>query len=201
VRRIVILGAGGRDFHDFNVVFRGDPDVEVVAFTATQIPDIADRVYPPSLAGERYPSGIPVVPEGELPELLRRERVDEVVFSYSDVTYEHVMHRASVALAAGAGFRLLGPAQTMIESRRPVVAVCAARTGSGKSQTSRAIAGILRDAGLRVALVRHPMPYHDLARIGVQRFASVADIDASNPTVEEREEYEPPVELGIVVYA
>jgi predicted GTPase len=198
---VVILGAGGRDFHDFNVVFRADPEVEVVAFTATQIPDIADRTYPPSLAGERYPGGIPVVPEEELPDLLRRGPVDEVVFSYSDVTYEHVMHRASVALAAGAGFRLLGPAATMLPTARPVVSVCAARTGSGKSQTSRAIAGILRDAGLRVALVRHPMPYHDLARIGVQRFASVADIDASNPTVEEREEYERPVELGIVVYA
>jgi predicted GTPase len=201
MRRVVILGAGGRDFHNFNVVYRDDPEVEVVAFTATQIPDIAGRLYPPALAGERYPRGIPIHREEELPELIRRAQVDEAVFAYSDVTYEHVMHRAAVALSAGASFTLLGPAVTMLASERPVVSVCATRTGSGKSQTSREIARILMRAGLRVALVRHPMPYHDLDKIDVQRFATIADIDASNPTVEEREEYERPVELGIVVYA
>ena len=195
------MGAGGRDFHNFNVVHRDDPEVEVVAFTATQIPGIEGRTYPPSLAGPRYPEGIPILAEEELPELIRERGVDEVVFAYSDVSYPYVMRRAAIAEAAGADFTLLGPRTTMIESSKPVIAVCAVRTGAGKSQTSREIGRILLDAGLRVALLRHPMPYHDLDRIAVQRFASATDIDESNPTIEEREEYERPVEMGLVVYA
>jgi predicted GTPase len=201
VRNVVIMGAGGRDFHDFNVVFRDDPGSRVVAFTAAQIPGIDERVYPPSLAGPRYPAGIPIRPEERLTELVHAEGVDEVVLAYSDLSHEDVMHRASIALAAGADFRLLGPHSTMLTSRRPVIAVTAVRTGCGKSQTSRKIGKLLVDSGLRVALVRHPMPYGDLERMRVQRFATIADIDASRPTVEEREEYEAPVELGMVVYA
>ncbi len=200
-RRVVIMGAGGRDFHDFNLVYRDDPTVEVVAFTATQIPGIEDRTYPPSLAGARYPDGIPIRPEAELDELIARERVDEVVFAYSDVSYEHVMHTSAAVLAAGADFTLLGGRSTMLASNRPVVAVCAVRTGSGKSQTSRALGRILLDAGLRVALIRHPMPYGELERMRVQRFTSLDEIDASEPTIEEREEYERPVEMGLIVYA
>jgi predicted GTPase len=201
VRRVVIMGAGGRDFHDFNVVFRDHPEHQVVAFTAAQIPGIDDRIYPASLAGPRYPDGIPIVPEHELAQLLHREQVDEVVLAYSDISHEDVMHRASIALAAGADFTLLGPRTTMLHSAKPVVAVCATRTGAGKSQTSRRIGRLLLDAGLRVVLVRHPMPYGDLERMRVQRFASLGDIDAANPSIEEREEYERPVELGMVVYA
>jgi predicted GTPase len=198
---VIIMGAGGRDFHNFNVRYREDAEVEVVAFTATQIPGISDRVYPASLAGPRYPDGIPVRPEEELRELVRRHSVDEVVFAYSDVSHEHVMHQASRALAAGADFALLGPHSTMLESSRPVVAVCAVRTGAGKSQTSRRVGQLLRDAGLRVAVIRHPMPYHDLEAMRVQRFESIADIDRSNPTIEEREEYEQVVQAGLVMYA
>ncbi len=198
---VVIMGAGGRDFHDFNVVFRDDPDTRVVAFTAAQIPGIDARRYPPSLAGPLYPDGIPIRPERELAELIGEHDVDEVVLAYSDLSHDDVMHKASAALAAGADFRLLGPRTTMLESAKPVVAVCAVRTGSGKSQTSRRVGQILLDAGLRVALVRHPMPYGDLEAMRVQRFASLADIDASHPTIEEREEYEAPVELGMTVYA
>ncbi len=201
MRKTIIMGAGGRDFHDFNVVYRDDPETRVVAFTATQIPGIADRTYPPSLAGPLYPDGIPIRPESELTELIREHGVDEVVFAYSDVSHDHVMHRASIALSAGADFHLLGPGATMLESPKPFVAVCAVLTGSGKSQTSRRVGRILLDAGLDVALVRHPMPYGDLERMRVQRFASMADIDASHPTLEEREEYEAPVGLGMVVYA
>ncbi|MEO8092089.1 MAG: GTP-binding protein [bacterium] len=201
MRRLVIMGAGGRDFHNFNLVHRDDPEVEVVAFTATQIPGIADRTYPPSLAGPRYPDGIPIRPEEELTALISREAIDEVVFAYSDVSYEHVMHRSAAVLAAGADFTLMGPRSTMIESPRPVVGVCAVRTGSGKSQTSLAVGRALLDAGLRVGLIRHPMPYHDLEAIRVQRFEAIADIDASKPTIEEREEYERPVEAGMLVYA
>jgi predicted GTPase len=201
VRRVIIMGAGGRDFHNFNVVYREDPDVDVVAFTATQIPGIADRVYPRLLAGPRYPDGIPVLPEAELDELIGRLAVDEVVFAYSDVSHQDVMHTASRVMAAGADFSLLGPAATMLESSRPVVAVCAVRTGAGKSQTSRRVGQLLRDAGLRVALIRHPMPYHDLEAIRVQRFETIADIDGSNPTIEEREEYERVVAAGLVMYA
>jgi len=201
VRRVMIMGAGGRDFHNFNVVYREDPDVEVVAFTAAQIPGIADRVYPALLAGPRYPDGIPVLPEEDLEALISRLAVDEVVFAYSDVSHQHVMHTASRVLAAGADFTLLGPAATMLESSRSVVAVCAVRTGAGKSQTSRRVGQVLRDARLRVALIRHPMPYHDLEAIRVQRFETIADIDRSNPTIEEREEYERVVAAGLVMYA
>lgn len=201
MRRIVIMGAGGRDFHDFNTVFRQDPDTRVVAFTATQIPGIADRTYPPGLAGPLYPDGIPIVDEARLPDLLREEDVDEVVFAYSDLSHEEVMHKGSWVMSLGADFRLIGPSSSMLESSKPVVAVCAARTGAGKSQTSRRIGALLRDAGLDVSLIRHPMPYGDLERMKVQRFASLADIDASHPTVEEREEYEAPVREGLIMWA
>ena len=201
MRKVIILGAGGRDFHNFNVAFREDPQTQVVAFTATQIPGIADRVYPPSLAGPLYPGGIPIHPEEELTELVRSHGVDEVILAYSDLEHETVMHKASLALAAGADFRLLGPDATMLGSSKPVVAVCAVRTGCGKSQTSRAVSRTLLDTGLRVALVRHPMPYGDLEAMRVQRFATLEDIDESHPTVEEREEYEEPVRLGMVMYA
>jgi predicted GTPase len=200
-RRIVVMGAGGRDFHDFNVVYRHDPTVHVVAFTAAQIPNIDDRRYPASLAGPLYPEGIPVVPEDELADLVRREHVDEVVLAYSDLSYVEVMHKAATAMAAGANFSMLGPKATMLTSTKPVVAVCAVRTGCGKSQTSRAVGRILLDAGLRVALVRHPMPYGDLEAMRVQRFTTMEEIDASNPTVEEREEYESPVREGMIMYA
>ena len=201
-RRVIIAGAGGRDFHDFNLVFRSDPGAgEVVAFTATQIPGIDDRRYPPDLAGPHYPDGIPIRPERELVELIRSEAVDEVVFSYSDVSHEHVMHLASRVLAAGAAFRLLPPRQTMLPSPRPVVAVVATRTGAGKSPTSRRVGRILVDAGLRAALIRHPMPYGDLSAMRVQRFESLSDIDAAAPSIEEREEYEEPVRQGMVVFA
>jgi predicted GTPase len=201
MRTVVIMGAGGRDFHDFNTVFRDDPDTRVVAFTATQIPGIAGRTYPAALAGSYYPDGIPIRPEEELPAIIREHHVDEVVLAYSDLSHEEVMHKASAVLAAGADFRLLGPRATMLPSAKPVVAVSAVRTGAGKSQTSRRVGRLLLDAGLRVALVRHPMPYGDLERMRVQRFATLADIDASNPTIEEREEYEEPVRQGMVMYA
>lgn len=201
MRKLVIMGAGGRDFHNFNVAFRDDPDTEVVAFTAAQIPGIAGRVYPPALAGPRYPEGIPIRPEEELAQLVHRHDVDEVVLAYSDLKHETVMHKASIALAAGADFRLMGPNATMLHSSKPVVAVCATRTGSGKSQTSRKVGQTLVAAGLKVALVRHPMPYGDLEAMRVQRFATLEEIDASHPTIEEREEYEEPVRLGMVMYA
>lgn len=201
MRRVIIVGAGGREFHDFNVVFRSNPDTEVVAFAAAQTPGIDSRRYPASLAGPLYPDGIPVYPEEELPALIREHEVDEVVLAYSDLSHEDVMHRASIVLAAGASFSLLGPNATMLSSEKPVIGVGAVRTGAGKSQTSRRIGQILLERGLRVALVRHPMPYGDLESMRVQRFASQADIDASSPTIEEREEYERPVELGMLVYA
>jgi predicted GTPase len=201
VKRVVIMGAAGRDFHDFNVVFRDDPAYEVVAFTAAQIPAIAGRVYPPVLAGPRYPQGIPIVPEAELARLIETRGVDEVVFAYSDISHEAVMHQASLAIALGADFRLLGARSTMLRAARPVVSVCAVRTGCGKSPAARLIAGMLRAAGLRVAVVRHPMPYGDLATQAVQRFASMADLDAAHCTLEEREEYEPHVAAGQIVYA
>jgi predicted GTPase len=199
--RVVILGAAGRDFHDFNVVFRDDPDTEVVAFTAAQIPGIAGRRYPPTLAGPRYPAGIPIEPEAELARLIRERAVDRVVFAYSDVSHEHVMHLASRALAAGADFALLAPRRTMLRSTKPVVAVCAVRTGCGKGAVSRRIAGILRRRGRRVAVVRHPMPYGDLAAQRAQRFGTFADLDRAQVTLEEREEYEPHLEAGEVVFA
>ena len=201
MRKVIIMGAGGRDFHNFNVVFRNDPATQVVAFTATQIPGIANRFYPASLAGPLYPEGIPIRPEEELTDLVHALGADEVILAYSDLKHETVMHKASLVLATGADFRLLGPKATMLRSSKPVVAVCAVRTGCGKSQTSRKVGRTLLDAGLRVALVRHPMPYGDLEAMSVQRFATLEDIDASNPTVEEREEYEEPVRLGMVMYA
>jgi len=201
MRTVVIMGAGGRDFHDFNVRYRHDPETRVVAFTAAQIPGIDHRRYPAALAGPLYPDGIPIVPEAELSDLIADHDVDEVVLAYSDLSHDEVMHKASTALAAGADFRLFGPAATMIESSKPVVAVCAVRTGAGKSQTSRRVGRILLDAGLRVALVRHPMPYGALESMRVQRFATRADIDAAHPTVEEREEYEALVEAGMTVFA
>ncbi len=200
-RRIVILGAAGRDFHVHNTVFRDDPDVEVVAFTAAQIPGIDGRTYPPSLAGPHHPHGIPIRSEDDLEDLVATHGVTEVVHAYSDLSHLDVMHAASRVLATGADFRLIGPDASMLQSRVPVVAVCAVRTGCGKSQTSRRVARVLLDAGLRPVLIRHPMPYGDLERMRVQRFASLADIDASDPTIEEREEYETPVEMGMVVYA
>src|SRR5438132_1165922 len=169
--RVLIAGAAGRDFHNFNLVYRGRDEYDVVAFTATQIPNIEGRVYPPELAGRLYPDGIPICPESELEELVERHHVDEVVFSYSDVTHDHVMHVGSRALAAGASFRLLSPRETMLSSTKPVVAICAVRTGSGKSQTTRHVAGLLREAGKRVAVLRHPMPYGALSKQAVQRFA------------------------------
>jgi predicted GTPase len=199
--RVVIMGAAGRDFHDFNVVCRGHDDVRVVAFTAAQIPGIADRRYPAELAGPAYPNGIPILPEAELERIVRDERVDTVVFAYSDVSHETVMHAASRALAAGADFVLLGPARTMLESSRPVVAVGAVRTGAGKSQTTRHIAGLLEEAGLRIVVVRHPMPYGDLAAQRLQRFADYADLDRHDTTIEEREEYEPHLDAGRIVFA
>jgi predicted GTPase len=194
------MGAAGRDFHNFNVVYRDDPSAEVVAFTATQIPYISDRVYPHALAGPLYPKGIRIVPEDEMADLVWGERVDEVVFAYSDVSHENVMHSASIALASGASFTLLGPNATMLSSEKPVVAVCAARTGAGKSQTTRRVAQILRDGGSSVVVVRHPMPYGDLEAQRVQRFANYADLDAARVTIEEREEFEPHIEAETVVY-
>src|SRR3989440_1043164 len=199
--RVLIAGAAGRDFHNFNLVYRGREAFEVVGFTATQIPNIDGRVYPPELAGELYPDGIPIWPEADLDRVIARHAVDEVVFAYSDVTHEHVMHIGSRALAAGASFRLLSPRETMLRSTKPVVAVCAVRTGSGKSQTTRYVAGLLREAGKRVAVLRHPMPYGDLERQVVQRFASYDDIDAAECTIEEREEYEPHLKEGNLVFA
>jgi predicted GTPase len=199
--RVVIMGAAGRDFHNYNVYFRGNPSYEVVAFTATQIPYIEDRIYPPELAGVDYPEGIPIYPERELKRLIEELRVDQVVFAYSDVSYDYVMHKASEVLAAGCGFRLLGPDATMIESSLPVISVCAVRTGSGKSQTSRRIADILRDLGKRVVTVRHPMPYGTLADQICQRFSSYDDLDRYQTTIEEREEYEPHIDRGGVVFA
>jgi len=199
--RIVIMGAAGRDFHNFNTVYRDNPAYRVVAFTAAQIPSIAGRRYPPALAGTLYPDGIPVVDESGLAELCRSERVDRVVFAYSDISHAEVMHKASVALAAGADFVMLGPQRTMIRAKVPVVAVCAVRTGCGKSQTTRWLSGRLKGHGLKVAVIRHPMPYGDLAGQGVQRFATRADLDAAHCTVEEREEYEPHLALGNLVYA
>ncbi len=201
MRSVVIVGAGGRDFHTFNVVFRQDPEVRVVAFTAAQIPNIDRRTYPPDLAGEFYREGIPIVPQAELIDLIRDRQVDEVVFAYSDIATADLMHLASAVLAAGADFRLVGMGGSTLRSNKPVIAVCATRTGCGKSQTSRAIAHLLQAHGLRVALVRHPMPYGNLHDMRVQRFRTLADIDASHPTIEEREEYELPVREGVTVYA
>jgi len=199
--RIVIMGAAGRDFHNFNVVYRDNPAYRVVAFTAAQIPAIAGRRYPPALAGALYPEGIPILDESGLVDLCRSERVDRVVFAYSDISHAQVMHKASIVLAAGADFVMLGPERTMIRAGVPVIAVCAVRTGCGKSQTTRWLSGRLKAHGLKVAVIRHPMPYGDLERQVVQRFATRADLDAADCTVEEREEYEPHLALGNLVYA
>jgi predicted GTPase len=200
-RRVLIMGAAGRDFHNFNVVYRGDQQVDVVAFTATQIPFIDDRTYPAALAGERYPSGIPIHDESELVRLIDELDVDDVVFSYSDVSHQYVMHTASTVMAAGANFVLLGPDATMLTATVPVVAVTAVRTGVGKSQTTRAIAGALKEAGKRVVAVRHPMPYGNLEAQRVQRYAELEDLDRYDCTIEEREEYEPHITSGTVIYA
>jgi predicted GTPase len=200
-RRVLIMGAAGRDFHNFNTVYRDDPTTDVVAFTATQIPFINDRRYPASLAGSRYPDGIQIYDESELVRLIGELDVDDVVFSYSDVSHEYVMHQASTAMAAGANFVLLGPDATMLQPSVPTVAVTAVRTGVGKSQTTRAVAGALKEAGKRVVAVRHPMPYGDLAAQAVQRYAELADLDRYHCTIEEREEYEPHITSGTVIYA
>src|SRR6266498_4295890 len=200
-RRVLIMGAAGRDFHNFNTVYRDDPGTEVVAFTATQIPFIEDRTYPGELAGEHYPKGIPIHLESELTRLIRDQAVNDVVFSYSDVSHEYVMHRASQVLAAGASFVLLGPNATMLRAEVPVVAVCAVRTGSGKSQTTRRVAEAIRSAGKVPVVVRHPMPYGDLTAQRVQRFATFDDLEAANTTIEEREEYEHHLKAGSVIYA
>lgn len=199
--KVVIMGAAGRDFHNFNVYFRDNPAYAVVAFTATQIPNIEGRVYPPVLAGSLYPNGIPIYPESDLTKLIKEHQIDQVIFAYSDVSHETVMHRTSVALAAGADFRLLGPRSTMIQSTKPVVAVCAVRTGAGKSQTTRAVATALQAMGKRVVAVRHPMPYGILDEQIVQRFATVDDLVKHQTTIEEREEYEPHIVRGTIIYA
>src|SRR5437016_2868421 len=200
-RRVIILGAAGRDFHNFNVVYRNDPASEVVAFTATQIPGIETRKYPASLAGPRYPDGIPIFPEDDLPKLIEKHAVQTCVFSYSDVDYSHIGHLIALANSHGADFLLLGAQPTMLKARVPVIAICAVRTGSGKSQTTRRVAGILRAHGKKVVVVRHPMPYGDLASQAVERFATYEDLDRYETTIEEREEYEPHIDKGTVVYA
>ncbi|HHY38921.1 MAG TPA: GTPase [Clostridia bacterium] len=195
------MGAAGRDFHNFNVKYRNDASHKVVCFTATQIPDIEGRTYPPELAGELYPEGIPILPEDDLPKIIKEYDVDEVVFAYSDVSHEYVMHRASVALASGSDFVLLGPKSTMLKSSKPVIAIGAVRTGSGKSQTTRKVCSILKDLGLRVSVVRHPMPYGDLRKQICQRFETYADLDKYECTIEEREEYEPHIDRKCIVWA
>jgi predicted GTPase len=200
-KRVVIMGAAGRDFHNFNVIYRDNEDYEVVAFTATQIPDIEGRKYPAELAGKLYPDGIPIHAEEDLLRLLKEQQVDEVVFSYSDVPHEYVMHRASEVIANGANFTLLNGPRTMIESTRPVVAICAVRTGCGKSQTTRRVSEILKAAGKKVAAIRHPMPYGDLVKQKVQRFETIEDLKKHDCTIEEMEEYEPHIRIGNIVYA
>ena len=201
MKKVIIMGAAGRDFHNFNTYFRDNKDYRVVAFTATQIPDIEGRKYPAELAGKLYPKGIPIHAEAELNDLIAAHKVDDVHFAYSDVSHEYVMQKASQVMAAGANFVLLGPNDTMIKSRKPVISVCAVRTGSGKSQTSRKVAEILQKKGRKVVAIRHPMPYGDLVKQKVQRFADYADLDKHECTIEEREEYEPHIDKGIIVYA
>jgi predicted GTPase len=201
VKRILIMGAAGRDFHNFNTYFRGNEEYKVVAFTATQIPDIEGRTYPAELAGSGYPDGIPIYPEEQLIDLIKQYQVDQVVFAYSDVPHTYVMNKASAVLAAGADFRLLGTGSTTVKSTKPLVSVCAVRTGAGKSQTTRRVSLILRDLGYKVAAIRHPMPYGDLTKQIVQRFADYSDLDKHECTIEEREEYEPHIDNGVVVYA
>lgn len=195
------MGAAGRDFHNFNLVYRDNPQYQVVAFTATQIPDIEDRKYPPKLAGKLYPKGIPIWAEDELVKIIKKYKIDEAVFSYSDVSYEYVMHRAALVLSAGADFRLLGKSGTMLKSKLPVIAVCAARTGSGKSQTTRKVCEVLKEFGKKATVIRHPMPYGNLSEQICQRYAKLSDLDKYKCTIEEREEYEPHIERGNIVYA
>ena len=199
--RTLIMGAAGRDFHNFNVFFRDNKDYEVVAFTATQIPNIEGRKYPTELAGSLYPKGIPIYPESDLVKLINEFKVEQVVFAYSDVPHEVLMHKASIVLAAGPDFRLMGLNTTQVKSTKPVVSVCAVRTGSGKSQTTRRVAAILTNLGYKVAAIRHPMPYGDLVKQKVQRFASYADLDKHECTIEEREEYEPHIDAGVIIYS
>jgi len=201
MKKVIIMGAAGRDFHNFNVYFRNNENYRVVAFTATQIPDIEGRKYPPELAGPLYPEGIPIYPESDLTELIKKFQIDEVVFAYSDVSHEYVMHKASEVLSAGANFVLLGPRATMLKSKVPVVSVCAVRTGCGKSQTSRRVSKILMSKGRKLVVIRHPMPYGNLSEQRVQRFATYEDLDRYKCTIEEREEYEPHIRNGAVVYA
>ncbi|MDP2915604.1 MAG: cyclic 2,3-diphosphoglycerate synthase [Candidatus Aminicenantes bacterium] len=201
MKKVIIMGAAGRDFHNFNTYFRDNPNFQVVAFTATQIPDIAGRKYPAALAGKLYPEGIPIFAEEDLDNLIKKYGVTKVYFSYSDVSHEDVMHKASQVQAAGASFVLLGPQDTMIKSKKPLVSVCAVRTGCGKSQTSRKVSKILKAKGHRVAAIRHPMPYGDLEKQKVQRFATYDDLDKHECTIEEREEYEPYIKNGLIVYA
>ena len=202
IERVIIVGAAGRDFHNFNVYFRGNPRYKVIAFTAAQIPNIEGRTYPAELAGELYPDGIPIYPERDMERLIREYRIDLVAFSYSDVSYGEVMHKAAIAMAEGADFILLGATYTMLESSKPVIAVCAVRTGAGKSQTTRKIAGMIKqEFGKKIVVVRHPMPYGDLGRQVVQRLSTYGDFESNKCTIEEREEYEPLIERGITVYA
>src|SRR5580765_1044885 len=199
--RVLIADAAGRAFHNFNLVYRDSPAHEVVGFTATQMPNIDDRRYPAESTGKLYPEGIPILPESPVEQLVRENEIDVVVFAYSDVTHEHVMHTGSRALAAGASYELISPRQTMLVSSKPTVAICAVRTGSGKSQTTRRVAELLREAGKRVAVLRHPMPYGDLTKQAVQRFERYEDLDAADATIEEREEYEPHLAEGNLVFA
>jgi len=199
--KTIIMGAAGRDFHNFNMVYRNNPAYEVVAFTATQIPDIDGRVYPAALAGKGYPKGIPIEPEEKLLDLIKKHKVDEVVFAYSDVPHEYVMHHASRVIAAGATFKMLGYNQTAIKCKKPVISVCAVRTGCGKSQTTRAVVKALKAQGLKVVSIRHPMPYGDLEKQACQRFATYKDLDKHKCTIEEREEYEPHIDIGAVIYS
>lgn len=201
VKRVIIMGAAGRDFHNFNTFYKYDTDHYVVCFTATQIPGIAGRKYPRELAGRKYPRGIPIYPEEKLPQLIRKLKADKVVFSYSDVAHEDVMHKASIVLAAGANFLLLGPNATMLKSKKPVISVCAVRTGCGKSSTTQKIAKILNTMGYKVGVIRHPMPYGNLVKQRCQKFSSYADFRKYNCTIEEREEYEPYIEMGLSIYA
>lgn len=201
MRRVIIMGAAGRDFHNFNLFFRNNADFKVICFTATQIPNIADRLYPKELAGKRYPHGIQIMPEKQISNLIKKHKVDIVVFSYSDISHQYVMNKASEVMAAGADFWLLGPKSSMLRSKRKVVSICAARTGSGKSQTTRRVCEILHEQGLKTSVIRHPMPYGDLKRQIVQKFSTLEDLDKHNCTIEEREEYEPHIVRGNTVFA
>jgi len=199
--KVIIMGAAGRDFHNFNVYFRDNSNYEVVAFTATQIPDIAGRKYPAELSGPLYPEGIPIYPEEELADLIRGKQIDQVILAYSDLPYQYVMDKASIVLAHGADFRLMGPKSTMLKSNLPVVSICAVRTGCGKSQTTRKVTDILKKKGYKIAVIRHPMPYGDLREQIWQRYENYADLDRYNCTIEEREEYEPHLDRGNILYA